>query len=400
MAYKYEDTMNLKHMINLIIILTSLLSFVCAETIKVHGYVEDAEGGKIPAAFIQFINEQDWDTTFTTSDDNGYYKLELEVGPVSIEERKIKRADKFRLYQNYPNPFNPGTHISFQLPEPAKVKITVYDILGRQKKELANTSYPAGKSEIYWDGTNDRNNLASAGIYFYRIETEQFNKTKKMLLLDGGRSVTIGSTARLSQKPLLKTNKVLVQETFTIRAEKWGFFFFVEDDFVVTSEDTAIEKNIVLSQYAICYNNIIDWGDPYSLDWEILITDINGDSVKNISNHPEEDDYNPEWSPDGRYIAYRRDKRIGGCDIYLYDILNDSRINLTDDLGITESASSPKWTPDGKKIVYCHRINGINYTYIMNKDGSDKRKLLDFIDNRYIFFYPDNISGFKHYWRI
>lgn len=66
-----------------------------------------------------------------------------------------------------------------------------------------------------------------------------------MLLLDGSTSETIGIPFTSSRKSLLKS-KMLFQETFTIRAEKWGFFSFVEYDFVVTSEDTAIEKNMVL----------------------------------------------------------------------------------------------------------------------------------------------------------
>lgn len=364
--------------------------FPQAPAVQVCGTVTNTAGTGIYQSKVSFISQVNGDTTSTLTDTTGAYSVQLVLTETGVEEDQPQCPTGFQLHQNYPNPFNPRTHISFQLPKPAKVKITVYDLLGRQIKELTDSSYPAGKSEVYWDGTNGKNNLVSAGIYFYRIEAGQFNKTKKMVLLDGGGGRTIESTGNYSQKPLLKNNKTLVQKTFTIRAEKAGFFSFFEDDFAVTSEDTALEKNMVLSQYAICYNNVIDWGEPYSLDWEILITDINGDSVKNISNHPKEDDYSPAWSPDGRYVAYRRDKPIGGCDIYLYDILCDSRINLTYDLEGNESASQPEWTPDSEEIVYCHRINGINYTYIMNKDGSGKRKLLDFFDNRYMFFYSDS----------
>jgi len=371
---------------SIIIIIVNII-FIYGRSVTVSGYIQDNRNEEIPEALVIFINKHDMDTISTLSDVNGHYTVELAIGEESIEDQKDRYPSEFKLYQNYPNPFNPGTVIEFELPEPGHITITVFNLLGQIVEVITDRYYPKGISRIYWDGCDSKDNGAASGVYYYRIEAGNFMDTKKMLLLDGGSRGVMGNTAKLSHKPLLKTNKILVQETFIIHAEKAGFFFFFDDDFVVTSEDTAIEKNIVLSQYAICYNNIIDWGDPYSLDWEIFISDINGDSIKNISNHPEEDDYNPAWSPDGRYIAYRRDKSVGGCDIYLYDIIGDSLINLTNDLADNESASSPSWTPDGEKIIYrYHKMGENRCQYIMNKDGSNKRKLSDWVR----FFYSDS----------
>lgn len=217
-----------------------------AETITVHGYVEDATGVKISAVLVQFINEYNWDTTSTISDDNGRYEVDLEVGSVSIKEKKIEKADKFRLYQNHPNPFNPGTHISFELPEQAKVKITVYDLLGRKIKVLTDTSHPAGKSEICWDGTNRSGCPVSAGIYFYMLESERYRESRKMLLLDGGSSYSNSNTDYHPLKIINKISKDTNTDKYTITATKDGYHSYREKSWSFSSESDGVRKDLNL----------------------------------------------------------------------------------------------------------------------------------------------------------
>ncbi|MBZ0201118.1 MAG: choice-of-anchor D domain-containing protein [Ignavibacteriaceae bacterium] len=90
---------------------------------------------------------------------------------------------EFELQQNYPNPFNPVTSISYTIPAQLKVKLTVYDILGRAVKTLVNDVKDRGRYEIQWDGTNSLNNKVSTGVYFYRLETDNFVSTKKLMLI-------------------------------------------------------------------------------------------------------------------------------------------------------------------------------------------------------------------------
>lgn len=80
--------------------------------------------------------------------------------------------------QNYPNPFNPSTTIRYSLPTSCNVTITVLDILGKEVSMLVNEFKSAGEHVAEFNA----NNLAS-GIYFYRINTDDFTKTKKLLLL-------------------------------------------------------------------------------------------------------------------------------------------------------------------------------------------------------------------------
>jgi hypothetical protein len=99
--------------------------------------------------------------------------------PTSIENAlENLSVDEFTLYQNYPNPFNPGTSISFSLPQAEQVKISVYDMLGREVAVLVNDYLESGIHTTLFDGKN-----LSSGVYVYRIEAGSFVKAKRMILL-------------------------------------------------------------------------------------------------------------------------------------------------------------------------------------------------------------------------
>ncbi|MCI0449631.1 MAG: T9SS type A sorting domain-containing protein [Chlorobi bacterium] len=84
----------------------------------------------------------------------------------------------FRLYQNYPNPFNPKTRIDIDIPKPSYVKVTVFDVLGKEVSKPVNENLSGGKYSIEFDGSR-----LTSGIYFFKIETESFIDTKKMILI-------------------------------------------------------------------------------------------------------------------------------------------------------------------------------------------------------------------------
>lgn len=84
----------------------------------------------------------------------------------------------FNLYNNYPNPFNPSTKIIFDVAKTRNVKIAVYDLLGRNVKTIVNEVLQPGKYEYRFDASS----LAS-GIYYYRMETDVYSDTKKMMLI-------------------------------------------------------------------------------------------------------------------------------------------------------------------------------------------------------------------------
>jgi hypothetical protein len=87
-------------------------------------------------------------------------------------------ANKYSLSQNYPNPFNPSTKITYSIPKAGIVKLIVYDITGREIKTIVNQIQLAGTYTADFNGSNH-----SSGIYFYRLETDGFFETKKMVLV-------------------------------------------------------------------------------------------------------------------------------------------------------------------------------------------------------------------------
>jgi|GEM_PF-1278008 len=89
----------------------------------------------------------------------------------------------YELFQNYPNPFNPETQIRYDLPVSGHVKLTVYNVLGQKVKVLVDGIQDAGHKSVIWNGKDNAGQEVASGIYFYKIRAENFQKTKKMLLL-------------------------------------------------------------------------------------------------------------------------------------------------------------------------------------------------------------------------
>ncbi len=112
--------------------------------------------------------------TITTSDGQSWTKeIKISVGA----------PKEYRLYDNFPNPFNPSTKIAFELPKASRVKLIIYDIVGREVAQVTDADYPAGYTELTWNGLNQNRNLVSSGVYFYRISTDSWSKVKKMLMI-------------------------------------------------------------------------------------------------------------------------------------------------------------------------------------------------------------------------
>ena len=91
--------------------------------------------------------------------------------------------EEFVLKDNYPNPFNPVTTLRYEIAVNTNVKITIYDMMGRLVKILTDKMEMAGYKSIKWNGTNDRNEPVSAGLYLYTIQAGDYIKTRKMVLI-------------------------------------------------------------------------------------------------------------------------------------------------------------------------------------------------------------------------
>ena len=98
---------------------------------------------------------------------------------VGIEKQKEKPIPKdFSLYQNYPNPFNPSATIEFDLPKMSNVTLKVFDILGEEVATLVSERLSAGSYAYEWDASK-----YASGVYLYRLQTDDYVETRKMVLL-------------------------------------------------------------------------------------------------------------------------------------------------------------------------------------------------------------------------
>ena len=91
--------------------------------------------------------------------------------------------DRVYLGQNYPNPFNPSTIIEYSLPVRSDVTVTVYNLLGQKVRTIVDANLPAGVHTASWDGTDYAGREVSSGVYFYRINTDGYAQSRKMLML-------------------------------------------------------------------------------------------------------------------------------------------------------------------------------------------------------------------------
>lgn len=108
--------------------------------------------------------------------------LTVNVNTTPNSDGEVELANN-QLLQNYPNPFNPETNIQFTLGKSGYVELAVYDLRGRKVKTLVNENRDAGNHNIVWDGTNNQQRSVASGVYFYKIRSGKYSRTKKMILM-------------------------------------------------------------------------------------------------------------------------------------------------------------------------------------------------------------------------
>jgi len=102
----------------------------------------------------------------------------IELYHVGIREEGSGIPEKYNLHQNYPNPFNPSTTIRYEIPKSGLVTVKVYNVLGKEIETLINENQTSGVYRLNWNASD-----YPSGIYFYKIESGEFSKVMKMVLL-------------------------------------------------------------------------------------------------------------------------------------------------------------------------------------------------------------------------
>jgi hypothetical protein len=115
---------------------------------------------------------------FAGTEGNGIWRRPLSEVITNVKNERNSIPLNFSLNQNYPNPFNPTTIISYSLPEEGRVRIKVFDGLGREVANLLDEVVGPGKHLVNWNGSN-----LSSGIFFYSISFKGQSLNKKMILM-------------------------------------------------------------------------------------------------------------------------------------------------------------------------------------------------------------------------
>jgi len=95
-----------------------------------------------------------------------------------IKQIGTETPNFYRLYNNYPNPFNPMTKIRYDLPKNGFLKLVVFDVQGKEIETLVNMYQSAGMYEVLFDASE-----YASGVYYYRLTTDEFSETRKMILM-------------------------------------------------------------------------------------------------------------------------------------------------------------------------------------------------------------------------
>ncbi len=142
-------------------------------------YIETMSNSIIDLTAADFNNDGFIDIMVASTNEGRVEYLE-NTGLISsiTNPEEIEIPEEYILRNNYPNPFNPETTISFSIPDPGRVTIRVYDILGKLVETLINTKLTRGEYKVNFNAKN-----LSSGIYFYRLESGSFSEVRKMIVL-------------------------------------------------------------------------------------------------------------------------------------------------------------------------------------------------------------------------
>ncbi len=136
---------------------------------------------------LQYLYNESYDSTANELVNNIAIKFTTAAPKVVYVDNGHNRSSilpsDYSLEQNFPNPFNPSTTIRYSIPRAGHVTIFIYNINAQLIKTLVNDSKPAGRFTVTWDGTNNLGSKVSSGVYFCRLQSNNFVDVKKMILL-------------------------------------------------------------------------------------------------------------------------------------------------------------------------------------------------------------------------
>ncbi len=127
---------------------------------------------------LEFLNDQDQDQELAGSDTSMNHIVTV-TPATGVDETKLNNSPEgFSLSQNYPNPFNPSTSINYSVPNSSNVRLSVFDLCGKEVAVLVDGYIKAGNHSVSFSAEN-----LSSGVYYYKIAADGFSQTRKMILI-------------------------------------------------------------------------------------------------------------------------------------------------------------------------------------------------------------------------
>ena len=248
----------------------------------------------------------------TTTDETGHFALPLRV--LSTVRGTALPTD-FALGQNYPNPFNPSTIIPYQLPASAHLRLEVFNLLGQRLATLVDGMRPAGTHTAQWDATDAAGRALGAGVYIYRLSSDDQTQSRRMVLVDGQAGIPAGPVRSAVEDLVAADGSV-----YGLTVSGAGLVAYVNPAFRVGVD----EADIVIEEHG---------GSPrMKLAAGGLLGDVNNDGQVDIS--------------DVLYVLLYiiADSSIilpNNGDITLGDINNDGTVDLADLLLLVRYTDNP-----------------------------------------------------------
>ncbi|MDX1740867.1 MAG: T9SS type A sorting domain-containing protein, partial [Rhodothermales bacterium] len=155
-----------------------------------------SEEGERPEGFEIFVIDLDEGRGLELENNRFSVQLKADGSPrrlrliIGLESFAREHSDGYpvhpietQLDTNYPNPFASRTTIRYQLSERTFVRLAVFDLMGREVRLLANAVQDAGYHTVEWDGNTASGAPAASGVYMYRIMVDDYDSTRKMVLV-------------------------------------------------------------------------------------------------------------------------------------------------------------------------------------------------------------------------
>ncbi|MDZ7374373.1 MAG: T9SS type A sorting domain-containing protein, partial [candidate division KSB1 bacterium] len=173
-----------------VVVHTDMFGYEDGDTVKLSVVIWDVDFASADA-FNPDVSDYAphwWGTQWADANFEKYYMYRevilSEQTSVGVASRDVASLPKrFELAQNFPNPFNPSTTIAYELPKTTRVKVEVFDVLGRRVATLFDGVQEAGSHQVTWDGRTEAGEPAPSGVYLYKLSTPDYSQIRKMLLV-------------------------------------------------------------------------------------------------------------------------------------------------------------------------------------------------------------------------